>query len=173
MNLPFLFNLTPYWILHHNHLPLPPWGVTSLQPLQKATPPLASIPPPVFHSPLLVVSPSSSINDSAPVRIRLLSDLYYNPSSATSSLPTPSPIADSQLDMPSSDPAAQTIHTHPMVLRPHPNQPSALTTIILTKESICFTQASKHPEWHAAITEKFNALVHNGTWSLVPRSSHQ
>ena len=45
----------------------------------------------------------SSINESASVRIRLLTDLYRNPLPATSFLPIPSPTIGSQLDMPSSN----------------------------------------------------------------------
>ncbi|XP_043705222.1 uncharacterized protein LOC122655036 [Telopea speciosissima] len=31
--------------------------------------------------------------------------------------------------------------------------------------------ASKHSEWQAAMSDEFNALIRNGTWSLVPRST--
>lgn len=32
----------------------------------------------------------------------------------------------------------------------------------------CFTQASCIPEWRTTMTEQFNALLKNGTWSTVP-----
>ena len=31
-----------------------------------------------------------------------------------------------------------------------------------------YTAASKHPAWRAAMNTKFTALLHNGTWKLVP-----
>ena len=40
---------------------------------------------------------------------------------------------------------------------------------VLETEPTCFTQASKHSQWRAAMTTKFNALIKNGTWSLVDR----
>jgi len=37
-------------------------------------------------------------------------------------------------------------------------------------EPTSFTEASKHVHWREAMNHEFNALMHNGTWSLVPRS---
>jgi hypothetical protein len=37
-------------------------------------------------------------------------------------------------------------------------------------EPTYFSQASKHPEWRTAMNTKFDALLKNGTWSLVPFS---
>ena len=36
-----------------------------------------------------------------------------------------------------------------------------------------YHQASKYPHWCQAMQEEFNALLNNGTWSLVPSSSSQ
>ena len=30
------------------------------------------------------------------------------------------------------------------------------------------TQALKHPQWQIAMSTEFDALLHNGTWSLIP-----
>jgi hypothetical protein len=52
--------------------------------------------------------------------------------------------------------------------------PQALTASIATHEDelTCFSPASKHPEWRAAMNAEFDAFLKNGTWSLVPFSSH-
>jgi hypothetical protein len=42
------------------------------------------------------------------------------------------------------------------------------TTGPLEVEPTCFTLASKSPHWRAAMNAEFTALMHNGTWSLVP-----
>ena len=39
-----------------------------------------------------------------------------------------------------------------------------------TTEPSTYHQASKDPTWCAAMQDKFNALISNGTWSLVPRN---
>jgi hypothetical protein len=51
--------------------------------------------------------------------------------------------------------------------------PQALTTTIASAETepICVTSAIKSPAWRKAMTEKFNALLNNGTWTLVPLTS--
>jgi hypothetical protein len=36
------------------------------------------------------------------------------------------------------------------------------------EEPTCFSQASKHLAWRAAMNAEFDALLKNGTWSLVP-----
>lgn len=42
----------------------------------------------------------------------------------------------------------------------------------LPSEPICYGQASKDLNWCAAMSAQFNSLMHNGTWMLVPRTSH-
>src|SRR5262249_48453009 len=39
-------------------------------------------------------------------------------------------------------------------------------------EPTCFSQASKDPAWRLAMASEFDALLRNGTWSLVPRHPH-
>ncbi|KAL4575060.1 hypothetical protein LXL04_021901 [Taraxacum kok-saghyz] len=41
-----------------------------------------------------------------------------------------------------------------------------------TIEPTTHTQALKDPQWRTAMDHEFNALLHNGTWELVPKSSH-
>jgi len=50
--------------------------------------------------------------------------------------------------------------------------PQALTATIAAHEDepTCYSQASKNPEWRAAMNNEFDALLKNGTWSLVPFS---
>jgi hypothetical protein len=52
--------------------------------------------------------------------------------------------------------------------------PQALTASIATHEDEpnCFSQASKQPNWRATMNAKFDALLKNGTWSLVPFSPY-
>ncbi|XP_042486766.1 uncharacterized mitochondrial protein AtMg00820-like [Macadamia integrifolia] len=51
--------------------------------------------------------------------------------------------------------------------------PSALTASSpLLTEPTCYLQALEYPEWCGAVAAEFNALIRNGTWSLVPRSPH-
>jgi len=47
--------------------------------------------------------------------------------------------------------------------------PQALMASIASNEEepTCFSQASKHPAWRAAMNAEFDALLKNGTWSLV------
>lgn len=35
------------------------------------------------------------------------------------------------------------------------------------------SQAMREPRWHAALSKENNALLHNGTWSLVPHDPSQ
>ena len=39
-------------------------------------------------------------------------------------------------------------------------------------EPTTVNQALKEPKWRQAMLDEFNALVKNGTWELVPLSSH-
>jgi len=51
--------------------------------------------------------------------------------------------------------------------------PQALTVSLHNHEvePTCYTQASKHVEWREAMNLEFDALLKNGTWSLVSPSS--
>ena len=42
------------------------------------------------------------------------------------------------------------------------------TEIISKKEPRYFTEANKDEKWRDAMLQEFNALLHNGTWVLVP-----
>lgn len=44
----------------------------------------------------------------------------------------------------------------------------ALTAITFVVEPTCFSVAIKSLEWRASMAFEFDALQHNGTWSLVP-----
>ncbi|XP_021827589.1 uncharacterized protein LOC110768200 [Prunus avium] len=50
--------------------------------------------------------------------------------------------------------------------------PRALLTVLENTEPTCFSQATTHPKWCAAMSEEINALLRNKTWSLVPPSSN-
>ncbi|KAF5447766.1 hypothetical protein F2P56_033290 [Juglans regia] len=42
----------------------------------------------------------------------------------------------------------------------------------LQNEPTCYTEASKHSEWRTAMDAEFDALLRNGTWTLVPPTSN-
>jgi hypothetical protein len=48
--------------------------------------------------------------------------------------------------------------------------PQALTALLQGHElePTYYTQASQHAEWRKAMNEEFDAVLQNGTWSLVP-----
>ncbi|CAH9116494.1 unnamed protein product [Cuscuta europaea] len=43
-----------------------------------------------------------------------------------------------------------------------------LSTVVHTPDPTCFSVANKHFKWRAAMEEKFNALISNHNWDLVP-----
>lgn len=47
------------------------------------------------------------------------------------------------------------------------------TTSIKDKKPQTVTQAFQDTTWHIAMSSKFNALLHNGTWDLVAPTQHQ
>jgi hypothetical protein len=47
------------------------------------------------------------------------------------------------------------------------------TSVVLPPEPSTYRQAASQPEWVAAMTAEFQALLSNNTWSLCPRPSHQ
>jgi histone deacetylase 1/2 len=50
----------------------------------------------------------------------------------------------------------------------YPLPQTFLVTGTIPESPTCYSEASKHHEWRAAMDEEFTALMRNGTWSLVP-----
>lgn len=95
---------------------------------------------PVGHDGAGLAPPLADANSSPPARTRSLTDIY------------------------ASTPA---ISTHALMAQKHslPMCFAACTNV----EPTCFSQASKDPAWRTAMAAEFDALLRNGTWSLVPR----
>jgi len=54
----------------------------------------------------------------------------------------------------------------------YPTPPALMASLQSQEvEPTCYTQASKHAEWRKAMNQEFDALLKNGTWSLVSPSS--
>ena len=108
-------------------------------------------------------------------------------SSSSNGLPA-APVASTVLVLPADPvvpPVAPPAPSHPMRTQSKNaiHKPKSLPTDFLAKpppkafvsttrpldvEPTCFTLASKSPHWRAAMNAEFTALMHNGTWSLVP-----
>jgi len=82
-------------------------------------------------------------------------------------------------------PPSQPQNTHPMTTRSKNNihQPKlpleshirypllkALMTTVTNNEPepTCYSEAIKHPNWRDAMNKEFDALLRNGTWTLIP-----
>ncbi|KAK0573554.1 hypothetical protein LWI29_009785 [Acer saccharum] len=85
-------------------------------------------------------------------------------------------------DPPPSRPPPIPDHTndHPMITRSKNHIHKPLTKLSMTSllssapsEPTCASQALKSPEWRRAMSEEFDALIHNGTWVLVPPNTSQ
>jgi hypothetical protein len=51
--------------------------------------------------------------------------------------------------------------------------PQMFHITISESEPSCYRKAASDPRWVQAMTEEFQALQHNGTWTLCPRPPHQ
>jgi len=71
--------------------------------------------------------------------------------------------------------------THPMQTRAKNNIHKSINKLNLSTmlsmnsdlEPTTSAQALKNPKWRQAMSEEFNAVIHNGTWKLIPSSSCQ
>jgi hypothetical protein len=50
--------------------------------------------------------------------------------------------------------------------------PKALMANVTNNEPelTCYSEAIKHPNWRDAMNKEFDALLRNGTWTLIPSS---
>ncbi|KAJ0850106.1 putative RNA-directed DNA polymerase [Helianthus annuus] len=95
------------------------------------------------------------------------------PTVATAPTVTPIELVSSPTSQPPSPPP----HPRPSNLRQNPKpttryDPSAYHTSTHPSEPLepsSFTVANRSPKWRQAMAEEFDALVKNGTWSLVPQ----
>ncbi|XP_060177752.1 uncharacterized mitochondrial protein AtMg00820-like [Lycium barbarum] len=63
--------------------------------------------------------------------------------------------------------------THQMRLRYMPPTTNLSVSSLSppSHEPTCFSEANKHSEWRAAMAQEMDALLRNGTWTLVPYNS--
>ncbi|GJW20212.1 putative RNA-directed DNA polymerase [Tanacetum coccineum] len=124
---------------------------------------------PSLSSPRSPISSRSSVSHLSPTSQTSPESSNGQPSLvSTTSIPTPPP------------PTPPPLITQQRLanLRQNPKQqvpynPSANhATVTTITEPTSFTVAYNSPEWHQAMKEEYDALIKNGTWSLVPRASN-
>ncbi|GKC00551.1 retrovirus-related pol polyprotein from transposon TNT 1-94 [Tanacetum coccineum] len=119
-----------------------------------------SSPSSVSHlSPTSQTSPESSNGQPSPV--------------STTSIPTPPPPTPPPPPPPITRQRPANLHQNPkqrVPYNPSANHATVLPTTIT--EPTSFTVANNSPEWRQAMKEEYDALMKNGTWSLVPRASN-
>ncbi|XP_071686916.1 uncharacterized protein [Rutidosis leptorrhynchoides] len=98
---------------------------------------------------------------------RTFSDVI-NTTPTSQKIPTPAP--------PSVAPPQNTTSTHPMITRHQlgTTKPVQRLNLLLSNPSPTpktYSYALNDPNWHHAMTDEYNALIKNGTWTLVPRPS--
>ncbi|GKA55384.1 uncharacterized mitochondrial protein-like protein isoform X2 [Tanacetum coccineum] len=90
----------------------------------------------------------------------------------TTSIPTPPPPTPPPLTPPITRQRPANLHQNPKQRVPYnPSVNHATVLPITITEPTSFTVANNSPEWRQAMKEEYDALIKNGTWSLVPRAS--
>ncbi|GKV38114.1 hypothetical protein SLEP1_g46060 [Rubroshorea leprosula] len=138
-------------------------------------------------TPLAPFSPSSNSTSSLsfdlePASTRTLpSSPVTQPTPSHSQASSISPHSDSpHTSPPAPNPPPIPSRTHGMTTKSQHNIFKPKTLFTATKHPIdppleptCVSQALKHPQWRQAMSDEFNALVHQGTWELVPPNAYQ
>jgi hypothetical protein len=126
-----------------------------------------------------IPTPYSISLPNSPTILSLPTDTAPIPVSPIESNPTPSPSTNSLPPVPTVTPAPSTTAA-PAPLVSHSMQTRSKSGIFKPKvsytaqvdssltEPTSYTAASKHPQWCTAMTEEFQALQKQGTWTLVP-----
>jgi histone deacetylase 1/2 len=154
---------------------------------------------PVVLPPNLQLSSSSALISAgtitqppAPSQLHMISpsspsNYLHDNSTSPASNPTPSHQQNNTDPAPSPSPPQQPVHTsHSMITRSKNNIhkpkilsnhhirypiPKALMTTLQpqNREPTCYSTAVKHHHWREAMNKEFDALLANGTWTLVPK----
>lgn len=142
-----------------------------------------NVSPPVFGSSVSVFVPSHPHKQPAPVTLLSASQNSAEPLLCSSSLisssvlvdtiafpgPNNAPDVSSEYPMPISN-----IHSMQTRVKSGIRKPKAfLNTSVVPWEPKSFHEANQFPEWRTAMETKFNALVRNDTWVLVPKLQDQ
>ncbi|KAH9745458.1 retrovirus-related pol polyprotein from transposon RE2 [Citrus sinensis] len=69
---------------------------------------------------------------------------------------------------------SQSLNQHPMVTRGKTGifKPKLYTTVLLHKEPETIQEALNNERWYQAMKAEYDALISNGTWTLVPRTEN-
>ncbi|GJV09216.1 putative RNA-directed DNA polymerase [Tanacetum coccineum] len=131
-------------------------------------------------SPRSLISSPSSVSHLSPTSQTSLESSNGQPSPVSTTLiPTPPPPTPPPPTPPPPPPPPITrqcpanLHQNPkqrVPYNPFANHATVLPTTIT--EPTSFTIANNSPKWCQAIKEEYDALMKNGTWSLVPRASN-
>ncbi|GJT90236.1 retrovirus-related pol polyprotein from transposon TNT 1-94 [Tanacetum coccineum] len=92
---------------------------------------------------------------------------------STTSMPKPPPPTPSPLPLPITRQRHANLRQNPkqrVPYNPSANHATVLPTTIT--DPTLFTVANNSPEWRQAMKEEYDALIKNGTWSLVPCASN-
>lgn len=122
--------------------------------------------------------PTESLTASAHISFEYHTTTPKPVTSDSSSTSQSNPLPTSSPCEPSSAPTISTRHS-PIVTRSKNNIHKPITKLNLSAhlaqkvEPTSVTQAIKDQKWRQAMSAEFNALVHNGTWELVPSSTAQ
>ncbi|PKI65943.1 hypothetical protein CRG98_013663 [Punica granatum] len=100
--------------------------------------------------------PVSSLGSHEPIPVQFISN---SPQAQTSSLPV-HPTTTNQHQM--------TTRAKSGIHKPNPKFSLLTSSCDSVIEPTCYSQAVKDPNWRQAMADEFNALIQNGTWSLVP-----
>jgi hypothetical protein len=166
-------------VFHDNHFPYP-----TIKPnTPSANLPTNTIltqPHTILHiNPTIPQAPNSPTTTTPPTPEAILQEVPLSPStlSGNESSPEPSP---SQNSIISTNPPADSNTTNRIITRSQNNifKPKKFFyashhPLPENLEPSNVRQAMQHSHWRQAISEEFNALIKNGTWTLVPPPKHQ
>ena len=132
------------------------------------------------HTLSSILSFSKSISSTPPISVA--DNCHTDLTSKASPNPNPNPHVVSETSSTAPIVLPPSLSSHPMVTRSKtghykPKQHFSLTATSSFASSLdiepkSFSEASKHPEWQQAMAAEYQALIQQGTWTLVPCPSN-